>query len=236
MGSSSTKIERENMGFEVNPYESPRYCHCVKEGRTGMYGKSPKEQIDSAMSVVKVCTKEAHLLQNTLKKKCFSSWTENCAVKEYNGFELSQMETLLRAINNNFAVTGTNIYNRLQGIKFAGNVDAKIFEFTFGEKFNTGEVYFGMVAISRENDVLNAISCLYTLNFKLARVLVTKTVNNTFLGFDISKDTVSWYESESLGFVTQRALVNFCRYKALREFKKRNLISRINEVRSLNGI
>lgn len=236
MGSSSTKIERENMGFQVNPNGSPQYCHCVKEGKSGMYSKSPKDQINSAMSVVRVCTKEAHSLQNTLKKKCFSRWTENCTVEEYNGYELSQMETLLRAINNNFAVTRTNIYNRLQGIKFSGKVDVKIFEFTFGEKLNTGEVYFGMIAISKEHDVLNAISCLYTLNFKLARVLVTRTVNNTFLGFDIGNDTESWFEPESLGFVTQRALVNFCRYKALREFKKRNLISSINEVRSLNDI
>lgn len=203
-----------------------------------MDGRSPKDQINSVIviSVVRVCTKEAHSLQKTLQQKCFSRWTENCTVEEYNGYELSQMETLLRAINNNFAVTRTNTYNKLQGIKFSGKVDVKIFEFTFGEKLNTGKVFFGMVAISKENDILNAISCLYTLDFILARVLVTKTVNNTFLGFDIGEDTERWFEPENLGFVTQRALVNFCRYKALREFKTRNLISSINEVRSLNDI
>ncbi|VDI63058.1 Hypothetical predicted protein [Mytilus galloprovincialis] len=124
----------------------------------------------------------------------------------------------------------------MSGIQFSKDVDVKIFNFSFGDELNSGVVHFGMVAITKCNNTLDALSCLYTLNFSIARVLVTKTKEETILGIRVGKKKRSWYENRSLGFVTQRALLNFCKYKALEEFKSKNFVSRINEVRSLDEI
>lgn len=224
------------VGFQVDPKRSPKYVHSIKKGGCSKYCGHSKKQIDSSMSVVRVCSREALLLQRKLKNEFFSWWNETCDVQEYHGFELSNMDELLHRISDNFMIKENNIYNKLLGIEFCEKVDNKIFEFTFEDKLSSGVVHFGMVAISKKNNVLDAISCLYTLNFKIARVLVTKTVYNTCFGLDMGTVCLRWFEQKSLGFVTQQALVNFCRYKALKEFNDRNLVSSINDVSSLQEI
>lgn len=73
---------------------------------------------------------------------------------------------------------------------------------------SSGHVNFGMVAISKENNVLDAISCLYTLNFQIATVLVTRRKKKRFAGINMGTSRRSWHEPK-------RAFVNFCRYKAI---------------------
>lgn len=188
------------------------------------------------MSVVKVCSTDADLLQKSLQKEFFSTWEENCNVVEYKGYKLSRLDTLLQKISDNFPSNGQNLHSKLNGIAFCSEVDVKIYEFTFEENLTSGVVHFGMVAISRENDVLEAISCLYTLNFEMADVMVIEQRKKKILGFNAKTKRRCWDEKKSLEFVTQRDLVNFCRYKALKEFNKRNLVSNINDVSSLDDI
>lgn len=80
------------------------------------------------------------------------------------------MDELLHKISDNFVINGMNLYNKLSIIEFCKEEDVKIYEFTFGQELSLGNVNFGMVAISKENNVLDAISCLYTLNFQIATV------------------------------------------------------------------
>lgn len=146
------------------------------------------------------------------------------------------MDELLDMISQEMVICDKHIRAKLNGIKFCERVEQKVLEFTFGEPLSNGSIHFGIVVISKEDDVLNASSCLYKLNFKLAPVLVTKTTENSFLGINTGTDTESWYETRNIGFVTQQAIINLCRYKALQEFRNKNLISRINNVISLNDV
>lgn len=118
-----------------------------------------------------------------------------------------------------------NLYNKLSIIEFCKEEEVNIYEFTFGQVLSSGHVNFGMVAISKENNVLDAISCLYTLNFQIATVLVTRRKKKRFAGINMGTSRRSWHEPKSLGFITQRAFVNFCRYKAMQELNKRNLVT-----------
>lgn len=146
------------------------------------------------------------------------------------------MDELLHKISDNFVINGMNLYNKLSIIEFCKEEDVKIYEFTFGQELSSGLVNFGMVAISKENNVLDAISCLYTLNFEIARVLVTKKKRKRFAGINMGTSRKSWYEPKSLGFITKRAFLNFCRYKAMQEFTKRNLVTVIYDVSSLTDV
>lgn len=202
-------------GCKVDPKQSPQYFHSIENGDCISNGKNSRKRIDSCMSDVKVCCKEANLLQEKLQNKLFSTWEENCKVGEYKGYNSFKLDILLQKISDNFTINGHNLHSKLTGIAFCNEIDVKIYEFTFDENLTSGVVHFGMVAISKENDILEAISCLYTLNFKISDVLVTET--------------------KSTEFVPQRDLVNFCRYKALTEFNKRDLVSNINDVSSLDG-
>lgn len=192
--------------------------------------------IDSAMSDVRVCSKEAHLLQKELKNTFFSKWNENVKVKEFSGFDLCKMEELLCKISDSFDIYRHDVYKKLHAIEFSREVGVRVYEFTFGEKLDSGVIHFGMIAVSKDEKDFNAISCLYTINFEIAKVLVTKTVHNTFLGFDTGTERERWYEEKNLGFLTNRGLINLCRYRVLKEFKARNLISSMNEVPSLKDI
>ncbi|XP_061182537.1 uncharacterized protein LOC133190870 [Saccostrea echinata] len=236
MGTSSTRIERHNEGFQVDPRRSPNYFHSIQKGEHGVNNGTSKQRIDSSMSTLKVCSKEAFSLQEKLQNEFFTRWKEDCNVQEFHGFAISQMDNLLHKISDKFVINGKNIYSKLQGIRFCEEFDVNIYEFTFGEELSSGVVHFGMVAISKVNSALDAVSCLYTLNFEVAKVLVTKKRKKRFLGINAGTDRKSWYEPKSLGFVTQRALVNFCRYKALTEFKRKNFVSSINDVPSIDGI
>lgn len=109
-------------------------------------------------------------LQETLQNEFFSRWDENCNVREYKGFDVTKMDELLHKISDNFVINGMNLYNKLSIIEFCKEEEVNIYEFTFGQVLSSGHVNFGMVAISKENNVLDAISCLYTLNFQIATV------------------------------------------------------------------
>lgn len=196
--------------FQVDPKQRPKLTHTIEIGTYGVNGGNLMKRIDSRMSVVKVCSIEAKSLQSKLQNVSFSGWNEDCRISEYKGFELSKKNELMHKISNNFCMTENDIRNKLMGIDFAPEAEVKVFEFTFGEKLDSGIIYFGMIAIAHENDFLNAISCLYTLNFKIDG----KT---------------------NLGFASQRAILNYCRLKALMEFHKNKLVSRINDVSSLNN-
>lgn len=187
------------------------------------------------MSAVKVCCKEAHSVERKLQKEYFSKWNEACNVREYNGFDLSQTGELIRKISYDFALNEKGI-NKLRGIKFCRQIDVNIIDFMFEDNLKSGIIHFGMVAISKENNVLNAFSCLYTLDIEKAKELVIKTTTTKILGIRFCKRTQSWSEAKSIEFVSREDLQNFCRYKALVEFNKRKLVSKINYVSSLSDI
>lgn len=204
------------LGFQIEPKQRPHFIHTIEIGKYGVNGGDLMKRIDSSMSLVKVCSKDADSLQSKLQNNAFSGWEEDCKLTEYRGFELSKKKDLIHKISNNVRMTENDIRNIETGIDFSSEAEAKIFEFTFGEKLNSGIIQFGMIAIANENDFLHAVSCLYMLNFKTA-------------------PTKGSYGDTNLGFATQKAILNFCRYKALKEFYEKNLVSRINDVSSLNN-
>ncbi|XP_061197687.1 uncharacterized protein LOC133205818 [Saccostrea echinata] len=238
MGSVSTHHEKTNEGVHVDTDKNPTFFHTVTTGACGLYSShcDSAAMIDDSLSAVKVSTQEARALQRTLEREYFSHWNEKCEVQEYRGFSLSQTDLLVRQIGDSFGSFRTNILRQLSGIHFAEKLGVNIYEFTFGEKMSSGEVYFGMIAIAKNEhrDEMNAISCLYKLNFNLGKVKHKETRTFNLFGFiPVDESTETWYESKSLGFVTKNELVNFCRVKALGEFRRRNFISRMNDVYSV---
>lgn len=210
--------------------------HITENGTDLSHTGTSAQRIDSSMSRVKVSIEDANQLQSKLVREYFSNWNEKCEIREYRGYRDNQIETLLQKVSDSFRINGVDIYSKISGIRFAKEIDVKIFDFSFGDELSSGVVHFGMIAITKCNNTLDALSCLYTLNFSMGRTLVTKTKETTFLGIPCGEEKESWYENKSLGFVTQRALVNFCRVKALKEFKQQNFVSRLNDVRSLDEI
>lgn len=195
-----------------------------------------KKTASEFLAAINVYSEEAKSFQSKLQNELFSTWNETCNVRQYTALSLNRMDELVHMISQEMAICDKNIRNKLNGIKFCERVEHKVLEFTFGEPHSNGCIHYGIVVISKEDDVLNARSCLFKLNFELAKVLVTKRTENSILWIFNWTDTESWYESKSLGFVTKQAINNLCRYKAMQEFRNRNLISSINYVNSLNDI
>lgn len=236
MGSTETKVQRISYGKQIDPNRSPKFIHSITKSPHGGNSRQSKNRIDESLSVVKVCRTEAHSVERKLRKEYFSKWNEECRVDEYHGFGLSQTEELISMISDNLAINKDGISKKLHGIKFCRTFDVKIMDFMFEDKFKSGIIHFGMVAISKENNVLNASSCLYTLELEKAEELVIESTTIKLLGFRLWTNKKCRRETKSLEFVTRQDLENFCRYKALVEFNKRNLVSKINDVSSLNFI
>lgn len=224
------------VGFKVEPKQRPHYSHYVVKGAHSTSGRQSKQRIDSTLSAFRVCSNEALSIQRKLQNEYFSQWNEECTVKEYKGFGFSQTEELIHKISNDFAIDKNGMYEKLLGIKFMGELDVNIFDIIYEDKFNSGSFYFGLVAVSNVNNILNAHFCGYKLNIKKAKKLVTETTTTKFLGIRIWTSTENWSETSSLEVGTRKDLENFCRYKALLEFKKRKLVSRIHDVSSLGYI
>ncbi|CAG2189707.1 unnamed protein product [Mytilus edulis] len=170
--------------------------HITEQGGDVYYTGTSAQLIDSSMSLVKVATKDAKKLQSILEREYFSNWREKCDIREFYGYRVNQTDSLLRKISGGFRINEVDIYNKLRGIQFSDAVDVKIVKFSFGDELDSGVVHLGMVAISRCNDTLDAVSCLYTLNFTIAPTLVTKTEESTFIGIPYCTDTTSWYEKK----------------------------------------
>ncbi|WAR15888.1 hypothetical protein MAR_030482 [Mya arenaria] len=234
MGTSSTRYDRSReAGFQIDPTHSPIYFHSIENGTETPSTGSARAHISSAMEAVKICKTEAEQLQEKLQNEYFTRWNETCDVQDFNGIASSELDSLLHKISERFTINGKNIYAKISGIRFAKEIDVNIFEFTFGEELSSGTIHFGMIAISKESASLEAVSCLYTLDFAVARVRVEKKRKKRILGINAGTDRRSWLEPKSLGFVTQRALINFCRMKALTEFQRRGIITNINDVPSI---
>jgi len=125
---------------------------------------------------------------------------------------------------------------KLSGIRFCQNLEVQVYEFTFGDEQSKGKVNFGLIAMTKNGDSINAVSCVYSLDFSVAPERVTKTTKDYFLWFETSSSSHSWTEPKGLGFVTQRSLMNFCRLKALEEFQRRSIVSRVNAVSSISDV
>ena len=115
-----------------------------------------------------------------------------------------------------------------------------MYEFTFGTVVDSGTVYFGMIALGKERGTdgnsFDAVTCLYKLDFVVAKVKVEKRRKKRVLGINAGTDRRDWWENKNLDFVTQKALKNFCRMKALDAFCRQGLASSVNDVPSIEDI
>lgn len=146
------------------------------------------------------------------------------------------MEELLCKISDSFDIYWYDVYKKLYVIEFSREVGVCVYEFIFGEKFDFGVIYFGMIVVFKDEKDFNVIFCLYMINFEIVKVLVIKIVYNIFFGFDIGMERERWYEEKNFGFLINWGLINFCWYRVLKEFKVRNFILSMNEVFFLKDI
>ena len=174
-------------------------------------------------------------MQTKLQNEYFTQWDENCDVGEFYGFSKERLGELLNKINAKFEATGNDVRSKLTCIKWASEWTYKVYEFRFGRVIDSGTVYFGMIALGKEKncgvDSFDAVTCLYKLDFTVAKVKVEKRKPKRTLGFRTGTSRRDWWESKSLDFVTQKALTNFCRLKALDAFCRQRLASSVNNVR-----
>ena len=113
------------------------------------------------------------------------------------------------------------------GITFGEEQEVKMYDFVFDDGNSDGNVKFGMVVLARNGDSINAVSCVYSLKFALGHDIMKRTTTRKILGFSFSS-TDTYTERRRLGFATQSSLRNFCALKALEEFQRRGIVSKIN--------
>ncbi|XP_052765140.1 uncharacterized protein LOC128206600 isoform X1 [Mya arenaria] len=238
MSSSSTTYEREQKGIKPDLNMSPSYERSTEKGNSyrGGNNSSSLKRIGIALSEIKVCPENAGSVGRSLQDKYFSDWGEACYVKDYIGFSSSELHTIVEKIGDVFGDNKREIQGHLRQIQFCEDLDVKVFEFTFGEGLSSGQIQFGMIAISKSGIDLEAVSCLYQLNFTLAPISVAKETKRYFLWFEVGSSRSTWQEGTHLGVVTQKELLNFCRYKALRVFQNKNLVANINSVSTLDNV
>lgn len=242
MGSSTSTIERSREGCQINPSRDPHYFRQIESGDclSQLGNQRALAAINSSLSRMKVCRAASQDLERTLRSEYFTKWDENCDVAEFRGFSRDMLGEFFDKIHEKFKVTGTDIRPKLRGIEWAETWSHKVYEFSFGNVLDSGTIYFGMIALGKEKtpngDSFDAITCLYKLDFTIAQERVTRRTEEYFLGSLIKYDVSTWYESRSLGFVTQKALKNFCRIKALDAFYKRGLASSINCTSSIDDV
>ena len=114
-----------------------------------------------------------------------------------------------------------------------------MFEFTFGDNIDTGEVYFGIICVARSPDgqTVDAVSSLHKLNFTLAREKVVKTETFQLFGFQtVDSTTTVHYHTRNPGYFSKKQISNFCRMKAMKAFKSKGFIHRVPYVTSLSVI
>ena len=230
------------VGHQVDPSAQPSSFHLVESGDSGSsgVGQRARDAIDRSLSRIKICRSESESLESKLRSEYFTQWDENCDVAEFHGFSKSSLDELLDKVNARFEETGNDVRSKLKGIQWASEWTYKVYEFQFGKVIDSGTVYFGMIALGKEkssgSESFDAVTCLYKLDFTVAKVKVEERKPKRTLGFKTGTKRRDWWESKKLDFVTQKALTNFCRRKALDEFKRKGLTSSVKNVQSIEDI
>ena len=214
----------------------------MESGDIGRPGDNRRAEaaIKQSLSQIKVCRSESQALETMLRNEYFTKWEETCDVNEFHGYSRGRLDDLFARIHDTFKATGNDVRPKLKGIQWASQWSYKVFEFTYGSVMDSGTVYFGMIALGKEQsngeDNFDAVTCLYKLDFTLAKIKVEQRRPKRTLGVRTGTHRRDWWETKKLDFVTQNALTNFCRGKALDTFRAKGLVSSINEVSSLANI
>ncbi|XP_052788305.1 uncharacterized protein LOC128223096 isoform X1 [Mya arenaria] len=233
MGSILVKSTEHELGQKYAIWESPQYSFNVQRGSSSYSNDRAFERIDSALSDVRVCEMDAEDVERGLRAESFDNWNEKCDVRRFDAFSINETDLLIEQIMQGFGDSSSTLRTKLNAIKFCEEYENKIIDFTFGDQNSSGTIRFGMIAITRKGDTLDAVSCLYKLEYSIAPKLMSKTITLCFHGVELDSFTTIWAQKKCLGYITQSRLMNFCRRKALEEFKQQNLVSKIKYVTSL---
>lgn len=242
MGNVETSTSSHVVSYRgVDPSAEPEYLHEIftDEGRAYWSANSARENMERALSRVKVCKQDAETVQNRLRDEYFSKWDETCEVTEARQISIHNLEDLVSRLEEQYRGVDFNIRRKIQGIKWAPSWSHKVLEFTFGDNIDSGEVYFGIVCLAKSPDGQNvdALSSLYKLNFTLAQEKVVTTETFNFLGFiPTSSETSVHYRRKNLGYFSKKQISNFCRMKAMEAFKRKGFIHHVPYVSSLSAI
>ena len=225
----------------VDPAAEPEYLHEVMTDQSAWCTSENSAQgnVERALCRVKVCKQEAISVQDRLRNEYFSEWDETCEVMEARKLSIYRLDELVSKLKKQYRGVNFDIRSKIQGIRWASSWSHKVFEFTFGDNVSSGEVYFGMICLVKSSDgqKVDAVSCLYRLNFTPAQERVVTRETFQFLGFiPVDSKTSVHCRKKSLGYFSKKQISNFCRMKALEAFKSHGFIHHVSYVTSLSAI
>lgn len=225
----------------VDPAAKPDYLHEILTDQSGWCSgeNSAQGNVESALSRVKVCKQEAVAVQDRLRNEYFSEWDETCEVMEARKLSIYRLDELVSKLEKQYRGVNFDIKSKIQGIRWASSWSHKVFEFTFGDNIDSGEVYFGIICLVKSPDgkKVDAVSSLYRLNFTPAQEKVVTEETFQFLGFiPVESNTSVHYRRKNLGYFSKQQISNFCRMKAMEAFKSKGFIHHVPYVASLSAI
>ncbi|XP_028411087.1 uncharacterized protein LOC114533689 [Dendronephthya gigantea] len=220
----------------VDPAGEPDYFHEVLSDDWHCENNA-QGNMQSALSRVKVCKHDAIAVQGILRNEYFSSWNETCDVTEARRISTNNLDELISKVEMQYRGSHCNIRRKIEAIRWAPSWSHKIFEFSFGDKIDAGEVVFGMICIVKSPDgrTLDAICSRYKLDFTLAQEkVVTEETFNLFGFIPVETNTTVRYRQRNLEHFSKEQILNFCRLKALESFKNHGFINQVSFVNSLS--
>ena len=230
----------------VDPTAQPEYCHEIltEDELWWWHNNSAQQNVQHALSGVKVCKQDAMAAQNVLKTEYFSEWHETCDVVEVRKVSVNDLEAIVYELHRQFnGVNFDDIRRKIKGVLLAPSLSHKVFEFTFGNNIGTGidsgVVYFGIIcfAKSRDGQTVDVVSSLYKLDFSLAsEKFVVTTTFNLFGFIPLNNKTTVCYRKKKLRHLTTRQIKNFCRFKVMEAFRSKGFIDFVPYVGSISAV
>jgi len=160
---------------------------------------------------------DARKVQQILENEYFNSYRETFKVIEYKGFSLDQLDELAGDLACH---VGSHHASKVHFIRFHPSYKVDVYEFIVEEKRDTGTVIFGLVALTKNRNTVEAVACVYELDFTLGHDIITETTTSRSLFFSESKIHTRT-QQRSLPNITREAMENFCLIKAHGELKKK---------------
>lgn len=190
-----------------------------------------EEEIKKALQKVKVSSKEAKRVEDSVKSVVVNSWSEKCEAMITKGVLMESIPGYLQHLKETYDGIDAKTLQKLEAIKYGKQYQNQLFDFVYNPK-GVSKCCYGMIGFKKHDNEVDFMYCSYNILYDIPTHVYTqeKRKGSYLFGLITYDEIVDVRHDNSINTKNVNELKNFFRYKALKGFYQEGLIDHICDV------